>query len=87
MIFINQAASSFNRNVIATLSEIPLKGHGVLLEKGKKRREGCIKFILCPLIMFSEEKLKVCLTVLCNGGKYIRGSLTARGSNNSRHYS
>ena len=22
-----------------------------------------------------------------NGGKYIRGSLTARGSNNSRHYS
>ena len=63
VIFINQAASSFNRNVIATLSEIPLKGHGVRLEKGKKRREGCIKFILCPLIMFSEEKLKVCLIV------------------------
>lgn len=38
VIFINQAASSFNRNVIATLSEIPLKGQGVRLEKGKKRR-------------------------------------------------
>lgn len=39
------------------------KGHGVRLEKGKKRKEGCIKFILCLLIMFSEEKLKVCFLV------------------------